>query len=277
MRLEERLLETLRVPNPKELLVPSMEPKAQNAVNENVTATMGRPIVAFPEQDHIAHLKTHLAYMTNPAFGASELIAPTYLPIILGHIKEHLALWYAATVLELAEETSGIDISEDMKNLKDHEARRAFDRMLAEASQTVVADAAEVFASLPPVIAQAMQMMQQFAPQPPQDPRTAIEGQKLQAQQQRDQAQMQLEGQRAQVDAQNAAQRAQLDAQKLQIDQQLEQMKQDREDARTSAELNARMTMNQQDNQTAMQLAQAEIMSGERIAVSTGTGINPQP
>jgi hypothetical protein len=89
-----------------------------------------------------------------------------------------------------------------MKNLKDDEARRAFDRMLAEASQTVVADATEVFSSLPPVIAQAMQMMQQFAPQPPQDPRTAIEGQKLQAQQQRDQAQMQLDGQRAQMDAQ---------------------------------------------------------------------------
>ena len=301
-KVEERLLETLRVPNPKELLVPPMEPKQQNAVNENVTATMGRPIVAFPEQDHIAHLKTHLAYMTNPALGASQLIAPVYLPVILGHIKEHLALWYASTVLELAEDTSGIDISEDMKNLKDDEARRAFDRMLAEASQAVVTDATDVFASLPPVIDQAMKMMQQFAPQPPQDPRTAIEGQKLQAQQQRDQAQMQLDGQRAQMDAQEAAQRTQLDgqklqiegqkmqaeamksqaemqlqAQKLQIEQQLEQMKQDREDARTSAELNARMTMNQQDNQTAMQLAQAEIMSGERIAVSTGTGINPNP
>jgi hypothetical protein len=198
-------------------------------------------------------------------------------------------------VLELAEDTSGIDISEDMKNLKDDEARRAFDRMLAEASQTVVADATEVFASLPPVIAQAMQMMQQFAPQPPQDPRTAIEGQKLQAQQQRDQAQMQLEGQKMQIqtqkdqtamqiegqkmqaEAMQSQAEMQLQAQKLQIEQQLEQMKQDREDARKSAELNARMTMNQQDNQTAMQLAQAEIMSGERIAVSTGTGINPNP
>ena len=301
-KVEERLLETLRVPNPKELLNPALEPKQQNAVNENVAATMGRPIVAFPEQDHIAHLKTHLAYMTNPALGASQLIAPSYLPVILGHIKEHLALWYASTVLELAEDTSGIDISEDMKNLKDDEARRAFDRMLAEASQTVVADATEVFSSLPPVIEQAMKMMQQLMPQPPQDPRTAIEGQKLQAQAQRDQAQMQLDGQRAQMDAQEAAQRTQLDgqklqiegqkmqadamksqaemqlqAQKLQIEQQLEQMKQDREDARKSAELNARMTMNQQDNQTAMQLAQAEIMSGERIAVSTGTGINPNP
>ena len=312
-KVEERLLETLRIPNPSELLITPLEPKEQNAVNENVAATMGRPIVAFPEQDHIAHLKTHLAYMMNPALGGSELIAPTYLPVVLGHLKEHLALWYASTVLELAEDTSGIDISEDMKNLKDNEARRAFDRMLAEASQSVVTDATEVFASLPPVIAQAMQMMQQLAPQPPQDPRTAIEGQKLQAQAQRDQAQMQLDGQRAQMDAQEAAQRTQLDEQKLQIEgqklqasaaesqaeiylqsqkmqteqqlqmqklqieQQLEQLKQDREDARKSAELNARMTMNQQDNQTAMQLAQAEIMSGERIAVSTGTGINPNP
>jgi Tfp pilus assembly protein PilX len=37
------------------------------------------------------------------------------------------------------------------------------------------------------------------------------------------------------------------------------------------------MAMNQQDNQTAMALAQAEIQSGENFAVSTGTGINPQP
>jgi phage terminase small subunit len=276
-KVEERLLETMRVPNPSDLLVPPLEPKQQNAVNENVAATMGRPIVAFPEQDHIAHLKTHLAYMLNPTLGGSQLIAPTYLPIILGHIKEHLALWYAATVLDLAEETSGIDISEDMKNLKDNEAKRAFDRMLAEASQTVVTDATEVFASLPPVIAQAMQMMQQFAPQVPPDPRIALEGQKMQAQQQRDQAQMQLDAQRMQADAMKTQAEMQLEAQKLQIEQQLEQMKQDREDARTSAELNARMTMNQQDNQTAMQLAQAEIMSGERIAVSTGTGINPNP
>lgn len=276
-KVEERLLETLRIPNPQDLLVAPLEPKQQNAVNENVAATMGRPIVAFPEQDHIAHLKTHLAYMTNPALGGSQLIAPTYLPVILGHIKEHLALWYASTVLELAEDTSGIDISEDMKNLKDDDARRAFDRMLAEASQAVVTDATDVFAALPPVIAQAMEMMQQLAPQPPQDPRVALEGQKLQAQQQRDQAQMQLDGQKMQADAMQTQAEMQLQAQKLQIEQQLGQMKQDREDARTSAELNARMTMNAQDNQTAMQLAQAEIMSGERIAVSTGTGINPNP
>jgi Tfp pilus assembly protein PilX len=58
---------------------------------------------------------------------------------------------------------------------------------------------------------------------------------------------------------------------------QIEQQQQQAEDARKAAELQARMTMNSQDNQTAMQLAAAEIASGEKIAVSTGTGINPNP
>ena len=46
--------------------------------------------------------------------------------------------------------------------------------------------------------------------------------------------------------------------------------------ARISAEDNiVRERMNTADNDTAMRLAAAEIMSGEKIAVSTGTGINP--
>jgi hypothetical protein len=35
--------------------------------------------------------------------------------------------------------------------------------------------------------------------------------------------------------------------------------------------------MNAADNETAMRLAQAEIISGEKFGVSTGTGINPNP
>jgi hypothetical protein len=35
--------------------------------------------------------------------------------------------------------------------------------------------------------------------------------------------------------------------------------------------------MNQEDNATAKALAAAEILSGDKVAVSTGTGINPNP
>ena len=337
--VEERILDTLKIPNPDKLLLPPTMPKEQNAVNENLSASLGRPIIAFPAQDHIAHLKTHLAYMMNPALGQNALIAPIYLPMMLSHLKEHIALWYVSSVLELAEEEAGEDITKTMKDLKTPEARQAFDRMLAEASQSVVEKATEVFASLPPVIQQVQQIIQQLQqPGMPQDPRLAIEQQKMQIQQQdsqqraqiegqklqanmqleqgkmqieqqrmqleqgkmqanmqleqanmqleqgkvqadmqRDQQRAQTDGQKLQADMQMEQQRMQLEAAKAQINMQLEQMKQDREDQRKKAELDARMAMNLQDNQTAMQLAAAEIASGERFDVSTGTGINPQP
>jgi chaperonin GroES len=283
-KVEERILETLKIPNAKDLLNPAMEPKEQNAVNENVAATMGRPIVAFPEQDHIAHLKTHLAYMMNPALGMNQLIAPTLLPGMLNHLKEHIALWYATSVFELGNEATGEDIGDMLKDIRDPEAKRAFDAMLAEASQTVAAEAANVFASLPPVIQQAQQVMQQFAPQPPMDPSVQLAQQQMQAQAQRDQQRAAMDAQKLQLTAQDAQQKAQMDAAKLQLDAQQmqarmasDQQRQEAETQRKMAELQVRQAMNTQDNLTAMELAQLEVETGERIAVSTGTGINPQP
>ena len=297
-KVEERILETLKVPNAKELLNPAVEPSEQNAVNENVAASLGRPVTAFPNQDHLAHLQTHLAYMMSPTFGMNPVFAPVYIPAILNHIKEHIALWYASSVFDVSTEAlDGEDLGDVMRNMepKDTEGRKALDRMLAEASTAALSEGSQVFAQIPQIIQQAQQVMQQFQQQPIQDPRLALEGQKLQLDQQKLQADQQADAQRAQMDAQTEAARMQMDAQKLQMDGQkmqqdaqmdaaelqakvtIEQQKQQSEDARTAAELQARMAMNQQDNQTAMALAQAEIQSGERFAVSTGTGINPQP
>jgi hypothetical protein len=306
-KVEERILDTLKIPNAKELLNPAVEPKERNAVNENVAATMGQPIVVFPEQDHIAHLKTHLAYMLSPALGMNPLIAPTYLPMILNHIKDHLASWYAYSVFELGTEATGEDIGDVLKAIKDPDDKRAFDAMLAEASQTVVQQAGNVFASLPPVIQQAQQVMQSLAPQPPMDPNTqaAMEQLKLQAQQiqqraqsdaqrmqldaaktqqqaQTDQAKLQLDAAKTQQQAQNDQAKLQMEQAKLQLDaqqaqasiasaQQIEQI----ENQRKLSEMQVRQAMNTQDNLTAMELAKLEVETGERFGVSTGTGINP--
>ena len=69
----------------------------------------------------------------------------------------------------------------------------------------------------------------------------------------------------------------QLDLAELQARLRIEQQRQQAEDARKAADLQARMIMNEADNTTAMELAAAEIASGERVAVTTGTGINPNP
>jgi hypothetical protein len=300
-KVEERILETLKIPNAKELLNPAMEPREQNAVNENVAATMGRAIVAFPEQDHIAHLKTHLAYLMSPALGMSPLIAPAFIPAILNHMKEHIAMWYAASVFDLGTEaTGGVDLGDLLKQLKTPDDKRAFDGMLAEASQTVAQTAGSVFASLPPVIQQAQQVMQSFAPQPPVDPSVQLAQAQLQAQAQRDAQRAQIDAQRLQLTAAQTQQKAQIDAAKLQQDAAADQqraqidaarMQQDaqqeqarvalaqqveqQETERKLAEMQVRQAMNTQDNLTAMELAQLEVETGERFSVSTGTGINP--
>lgn len=52
-------------------------------------------------------------------------------------------------------------------------------------------------------------------------------------------------------------------------------MRQQGENQRAEADLTVRERMNTADNQTAFELAQLEIATGEKFAVSTGTGINP--
>jgi chaperonin GroES len=297
-KVEERILSTLKIPDYDALLNPAVDPEEQNAVNENVAAALGRPVVAFPEQDHIAHLKTHLSFMMNPMLGSGPMFQQTFLPSILNHLKEHVALWYMKTTIDLAESVANVDFDELGKEEHSDEDKRAFDRMLAEASTVVSERAGDVFADLPPIIQQAQQMIQQFQQPPPMDPsqvamqtaqqqmqidtqRMQLEGQKVQQQMQMDQAkmqqQLQLEQQKLALQQQLAEINAQMEQAKAQQDMATLAMKEQREDARTQAELQARVAMNEADNQTAMTLAEMEMLSGEKIAVSTGTGINPQP
>ena len=281
-KVEERILETLKIPEAKELLNPPLEPTEQNAVNENVAASLGRPVTAFPEQDHIAHLQTHIGYLLNPMFGSNPIFAPVFIPAILNHIKEHVALWYAATVFDVSTDgMGGQDLGEVMREMdkRDTDAKQALDRMLAEAANAALQESAQELQGIPEIIARAQQLLQQLQPQQPpmQDPRLALEGQKLQMQAQQAQQRMQLDMQKLQIDQQQGAQDAQLKAAGLQQQLQIEQTRQQAEDQRKAAELQARIAMNTDDNRTAMELAAAELASGERVAVSTGTGINPNP
>ncbi len=308
-KVEERILDTLKIPNAKELLAPSMDPEEKNAVDENVLASVGKVIGAFPEQDHIAHLEAHITYLMNPALGSSPLIAPQFVPAILQHIKEHVTLWYASQVYDMGTEATGEDLDDLVKSSKTDNEKRTLDRLLALASSEVSQKAAQVFASLPPVIQQA----QQLVPPVPQDPASAAAAAQSQAQMAETQRKAALDQQRAQIDmqrlqltaanqqqdtqmrqmqlqqdaqmrqaqmqgdAQHKQAQLQLQIQQMQAEYDREQARIEAENARKYAELAAREKMNTQDNMTAMQLAELELATGEKFAVSTGTGINPQP
>jgi hypothetical protein len=139
-------------------------------------------------------------------------------------------------------------------------------------------------------LAQLDQSAQQFKPQPQMPPDSSLQvaqmnnqlqGQALQQRAQSDQAKLQQQIQLGQAKLQQDAQseQAKLAAKQAELSQnaQLEQLRQMAESQRDATDMQTRERMNTADNDTAKMLAAAEIESGEKVRVSTGTGINPNP
>jgi hypothetical protein len=273
-KVEELFLKQLKIPEGSELLIPKPEPKDIDPIQENFAASVGKPIGALPEQEHIAHLRVHLAFLQSPMFGQNPIIAPMFVPAIVAHIKDHLLMHYMKVT------NQGLRVASESGQLGDDDA-------MIEAQAAVEIQQA-IESAIPPeflqIVSEAFAMAQQMQPQQPQDPTqaaAAVQRESIAQRAQSDQMKIQAQGQRDQIQAQTQAQRdavkASLQLRQDELDLQTELLKQDREDARKQADLTTRLQMNQEDNATAKDLAAAEILSGNKVDVSTGTGINPNP
>lgn len=263
-KIEEMFLETLKVPQ-KDVLKSEPGKDDVDPVSENVAATMGRPVYVLPKQDHMAHIQTHVAFLKSPLFGMNPAITKTYLYPIALHLRDHLLNYY------LTEAHEAVQKAENQQLIGD-EAREQVKVILKV--QQFIEQQLGGFAN---ELAQLTQAAEQFKPQPPMPPDNTMQVAQLAAQVQ--QAAIQ---QRAQSDQARLAQQAQTEGQKLSENQverderlRQEQLRQMSENERTAAEIAARERMNTADNDTAMRLATAEIVTGEKFSVSTGGGINP--
>jgi hypothetical protein len=272
-KVEEMFLRAMKVPD-DEVLQPAPASEDMDPVSENVAAAMGRPIYVLPQQDHMAHLKTHLAFLQSPLFGSNPAITKTYLYPIANHLRDHLLNYY------LVEAHNAVDEAQREELIPDEAADQV--NVILQVQQLIE----QQLGGFAEQLAQIDEMAQQFRPQPPMPPDNSmqiaqlnaqIQGQALQQRAQVDQARMQ-------IDQQKMAQQLQLEQQKMSMQQQkdatqiqTDQFKEQSENQRTAAELAARERMNTADNETAMLLAAAEMSTGEKVAVSTGTGINPNP
>ena len=272
-KVEEMFLRTLKVPE-DEVLQPQPAEDDMDPVSENVAAAMGRPVYVLPKQDHMAHLKTHLAFLKSPLFGSNPAIVKTYLWPMAQHLRDHLLNYY------LVESHTAVDRAE-REELISNEASEQVEVILKV--QQFIEQQLGGFAQ---ELAAVDQAAQQFKPQPPMPPDNSmqiaqlnaqLQGQMMQQRAQVDQARIQLEAQKMQTQQQLEAQKLQLQQQQRAEQGQLEMFKQQQENLRTAEEVAARERMNNADNDTAKLLAAAELSTGEKVAVSTGTGINPNP
>jgi hypothetical protein len=297
-KVEEMFLRTLKVPA-DEVLQPQPAQDDMDPVSENVAAAMGRPIYVLPKQDHLAHIMIHMAFLKSPLFGSNPAITKTFLYPISVHLRDHMLNYY------LVEAHNSVDIAQKKELIPEEAKDQA--QLIVQVQQYIE----QQLGGMAQELAAIDQAAQQFAPQPQMPPdssmqvaqlgaqvqqmaiqqraqsdqqRAQVDQQRLAMQAQSDQQKAQLEQQKAQIDQQRLAMQAQLEQAKLQSKQielveklRADQLKEAAENERKAAELVSRERMNQADNDTAKLLAAAEMATGEKVAVSTGTGINPNP
>ena len=272
-KVEEMFLKQLKVPT--DILVQGNEPENLDPASENIAAIMGSRIFVLPRQDQIAHLMVHVPFILSPVFGGNPVMAQTLVPAMIQHLRDHVLQYYVTESHRAVADA----IEQDLFEEDDAKAQAQVINLVQQEVEPVMTNVAQLIAYL-----QSTLPPQSPANMPPPDPRLAVA-----------QMNQQVDMQKLRQDAEQAAMRLQVEQQKLaekQADRQLklqeqqrrdmgdlqlEQMRQTAEDRRTAAEIDARERMNTSDNQTALLLGEAEIRTGERIAVSTGTGINPNP
>lgn len=280
--VEAEFLDRIRLGDYKDrFLNPVPKPENLNAINENVAAVFGKPIGALPEQDHMAHMIAHMEFLKSPLFGMNPLVGQKAAPVLLNHIREHFALYYLQRSYNAIGAATGVP-PESLFDNKDEEVTQAFDQLAAGVSSQVVSGAQADLQQFLPDIQKAQQFAQSMQPAGA-DP-VSVEQQKVQVAQQdvaqRGQAQMAAaQARQAEAAARQAEAQARISLDQQRVQQQGVSDQADRQSRESIAALqtDARERMNTADNQTAKELAYAEMATGERVAVSTGTGINPQP
>ena len=158
LAVEKRILKQIKLPDINEVLPDPQDVKDMNPALENVSMTLGKPVGAFPAQDHLAHFISHIQFAQDPIFGGNPIIAPAFIPACLEHLKQHLTLWYLGQADRYTSEALG----KPYNILKIQPTMREAQKLLAVSLQHVHMDSKEVLSEVGKTIAQMLDMMKQM-------------------------------------------------------------------------------------------------------------------
>jgi hypothetical protein len=91
--LNRTILNAANMPNIEEILPQAPKPQPLDPVSDIAAATKGFPISAFMGQNHDAHIQVKMAYLQDPANGASPIMVRVR-PILEANIQEHSLMKY---------------------------------------------------------------------------------------------------------------------------------------------------------------------------------------
>ena len=197
VELNREMLEVLGIKNIDKLVPEKDDIEMLDPVAENMNILNSKPVKAFIEQDHEAHIKVHMAFAQDPKL--KQLVgqspnAATFQAAMEAHVAEHIGYAYRRQM----EEQLGVPLPEPDQPLPP-DAQNDVARLSAAAGEQLLQK-------------NTAEIQQQQAQQQAQDP--LIQMQK---------AELQIKQQEAQTKAQKTMADIQLDKERLMLDQQKEQ------------------------------------------------------
>ena len=192
--LHRQMIEVLGIKNASKLVPAEEDLDPIDPVQENQNVLMGKPVKAFIEQDHEAHIAVHMAAMQDPMIMQlmqNNPAAPQLQAAAMAHINEHIAFQYRREI----EQQLGVTLptKEQNKHMPPEVAAQVA-QMAAQAAQRLL-------------MKNQQQAAQQQAQQQAQDPVIQMQQQELQLKQaeiqrkmQKDQADLQMKQQQLQVE-----------------------------------------------------------------------------
>lgn len=137
----KRMYEAIRIQNADEILIEPAKAAKLDPVDENMAVLLGKPIKAFSEQSHEAHIAVHLQFMSDPSLGGNPA-AKALQPILIAHIAEHVALLYRLRM----EKAMGVDLPK-LPDIRDPKFK--FDDVPQELDDAIAERAAMVVQQVP--------------------------------------------------------------------------------------------------------------------------------
>ncbi|MFA5898616.1 MAG: cell envelope integrity protein TolA [Hyphomicrobium sp.] len=280
--VEVYFLKQMGLDDPDQVLNPSPQPTRTNAVAENVVASSGGPVKAFPGQDHEAHIHVHLAFLQSPIFGSNASLAAKYIPVMVEHLGQHLAMWYSDAMLEAAtqalREQSGNDAI-TLDSFMGVGVEAPLDQLMDLLDDDIMALAMEKLESVPAAIEEARATLKRLAPPQPMDP-SLVAQDDVQRQREKDQADgkakvIDLQTRRAAIEQQGktaqqkleAEREAKLRADALKAEELRQKAQKDAGDQQLgAAEIDAHNARNDDDNATAIEITEMKNASVEKTA-----------
>ena len=222
--LHRQMIEVLGIKNAAKLVPTEEDALPTDPVQENQNILMGKPVKAFIEQDHEAHIAVHMAaaqdpkiqmmMQNNPMAGAIQAAG-------MAHINEHLGFQYRKEI----ERILGVTLpTEEQNKQMPPEVAAQVAQMSAQAAQRLL-------------MTNQQQAAQEQAQQAAQDPIVQMQMQELQLKQQEIQRKMEKD----RVDAQLKAQQLQVEQARIAAQEKIAGLQVGAKTTHAQKELEARM------------------------------------